>query len=55
MIIGKSRFEEKRLKFSAIILSIMNETDYITIENALKKGSGKVGLRGWVYRERKSN
>ncbi len=33
----------------------MKESDYITIEKALKKGPGEVGLRGWVYRERKSN
>ena len=33
----------------------MKEYEYITIENALKKGPGEVGLRGWVYRERKSN
>jgi len=33
----------------------MKESKYITIEEALKKGSGKVNLRGWVYRERKSN
>jgi len=28
---------------------------FITVEQAMKKGSGKVALRGWVYRERKSN
>ncbi|MFX1494271.1 MAG: asparagine--tRNA ligase [Promethearchaeota archaeon] len=33
----------------------MKESKYITIEEALKKGSGEVNLRGWVYRERKSN
>jgi asparaginyl-tRNA synthetase len=33
----------------------MKESKYITIEEALKKGSGNVNLRGWVYRERKSN
>jgi len=33
----------------------MKETDYITIEEALKKGSGKVNLRGWIYRQRASN
>ena len=33
----------------------MKEVKYITIEEALKKGSGEVNLRGWVYRERKSN
>ena len=29
--------------------------DYITVEEALKKGAGKVNLRGWVYRIRMSN
>jgi asparaginyl-tRNA synthetase len=33
----------------------MKVSNYITIEEAVKKGSGKVNLRGWVYRERKSN
>ncbi len=33
----------------------MSNLQYITIEEALKKGSGEVNLRGWVYRERKSN
>ena len=33
----------------------MKELKYITIEEALKKSSGEVNLRGWVYRERKSN
>jgi len=33
----------------------MKESEYITIEEALKKGSGKVNLRGWVYRQRASN
>ena len=33
----------------------MKESKYITIEEALNKGSNKVNLRGWVYRERKSN
>jgi asparaginyl-tRNA synthetase len=33
----------------------MKDSNYITIEEAVKKGSGKVNLRGWVYRERKSN
>jgi asparaginyl-tRNA synthetase len=33
----------------------MKESKYISIEEALKKGSGEVNLRGWVYRERKSN
>ncbi len=31
------------------------ESKYITIEEALKRDSTKVNLRGWVYRERKSN
>ncbi|MEK6916717.1 MAG: asparagine--tRNA ligase [Nanoarchaeota archaeon] len=29
--------------------------NYITIEEAMKKGSGKVNIRGWVYRIRMSN
>jgi len=33
----------------------MKESKYITIEEALKKGAGKVNLRGWVYRQRASN
>jgi len=33
----------------------MKELKYITIGEALKKGSGEIYLRGWVYRERKSN
>jgi len=33
----------------------MKESKYITIEEALKKGSGKVNLRGWIYRQRASN
>ena len=33
----------------------MKKAKYTTIEEALKKGSGLVNLRGWVYRERKSN
>jgi asparaginyl-tRNA synthetase len=33
----------------------MKEAEYITIEEALKKGSGKVNLRGWIYRQRASN
>ncbi|MFX1501122.1 MAG: asparagine--tRNA ligase [Promethearchaeota archaeon] len=33
----------------------MNELKYTTIEEALKKGSTIVNLRGWIYRERKSN
>jgi len=28
---------------------------YITIQEALKKGSGEVNLRGWIYRQRSSN
>ncbi|MFH2019959.1 MAG: asparagine--tRNA ligase [archaeon] len=30
-------------------------TDFITIEQALKQGNGKVAIRGWVYRIRSSN
>ncbi|MFX1497391.1 MAG: asparagine--tRNA ligase [Promethearchaeota archaeon] len=33
----------------------MTELKYITIEEALKKDSGEVNLRGWVYRHRASN
>jgi len=33
----------------------MKESEYITIEEALKKGFGKVNLRGWIYRQRASN
>ncbi|MHA1915612.1 MAG: asparagine--tRNA ligase [Promethearchaeota archaeon] len=33
----------------------MKESKYLTIEEALKIGSTFVNLRGWVYRERKSN
>ena len=29
--------------------------EYTSIKEAMQKGSGKVALRGWVYRERKSN
>ncbi len=29
--------------------------NFLTIKEAMEKGSGKVALRGWVYRERKSN
>jgi asparaginyl-tRNA synthetase len=32
----------------------MNEK-FISIKDAIKKGSGKVAIRGWVYRERGSN
>ena len=28
---------------------------YISIQKAMEKGKGKVSIRGWVYRERKSN
>ncbi|MBN1645809.1 asparagine--tRNA ligase [Candidatus Woesearchaeota archaeon] len=30
-------------------------TDFKTIQQAIDKGSGKVHLRGWIYRERNSN
>jgi len=33
----------------------MKESEYLTIEEALKKGIGEVNLRGWVYRQRASN
>lgn len=29
--------------------------EFMSVEEAIKKGTGKVHLRGWVYRERKSN
>ncbi len=29
--------------------------EFMSVEDAIKKGTGKVHLRGWVYRERKSN
>lgn len=32
----------------------MSETKFITVQEALKAGTGKVSLRGWVYRERGS-
>jgi asparaginyl-tRNA synthetase len=28
---------------------------FLSVKEAMKKGSGRVALRGWVYRERKSN
>jgi asparaginyl-tRNA synthetase len=31
------------------------EKHYVSVEEALKKSTGKVDVRGWVYRERKSN
>ena len=33
----------------------MKDSKYLTIDEVLNKGSGNVHLRGWVYRERKSN
>jgi asparaginyl-tRNA synthetase len=33
---------------------MMTDTKFITIQEALAKGGGKVSLRGWVYRERGS-
>ena len=33
----------------------MIETNFISIQEAIKKGTGKVAIRGWVYRERGSN
>jgi asparaginyl-tRNA synthetase len=35
--------------------SAMKDSKYLTIDEALNRGSGNVHLRGWVYRERKSN
>lgn len=31
------------------------KTKFISIEEAMKKGKGKVAIRGWIYRERGSN
>ncbi len=28
---------------------------FISIQEAINKGKGKVGVRGWIYRERGSN
>jgi len=33
----------------------MTKSNYITVEEAIKLGKGKVDLRGWVYRIRMSN
>ena len=33
----------------------MKELKYLTIKEAMEKGDTEVNLRGWVYRERKSN
>jgi len=33
----------------------INMTKFISIAEAMKKGSGKVAVRGWIYRERGSN
>jgi len=33
----------------------MENVNFISISDAMKKGSGKVAVRGWVYRERGSN
>jgi asparaginyl-tRNA synthetase len=30
-------------------------TDFMTVKEAMKQGSGEVQVRGWIYRERKSN
>ena len=30
-------------------------TKFLTVKEAIEKGKGKVALRGWVWRERKSN
>ncbi|MBW3004372.1 asparagine--tRNA ligase [Candidatus Woesearchaeota archaeon] len=30
-------------------------TNFLTVKEAMEKGKGKVALRGWVWRERKSN
>jgi len=33
----------------------MKEEQYLPVKEAMEKGKGKVSIRGWVYRERKSN
>src|SRR3989338_7970021 len=33
----------------------MTKQKFLSIREAMKKGSGKVAVRGWVYRERGSN
>jgi asparaginyl-tRNA synthetase len=33
----------------------MTQTKFISIKEAMKKGQGKVAVRGWIYRERGSN
>lgn len=33
----------------------MKTNKFISVKEAMKKGKGKVSIRGWVYRERKSN
>ena len=33
----------------------MENQDFISIQEAMDKDSGEVSIRGWVYRERKSN
>ncbi|MEK6945336.1 MAG: asparagine--tRNA ligase [Nanoarchaeota archaeon] len=33
----------------------MTQTKFLSIKEAMKKGSGKVAVRGWIYRERGSN
>ena len=35
--------------------SIVNDKIFVSVDEALRKGTGSVNLRGWVYRERKSN
>ncbi|PIN91510.1 asparagine--tRNA ligase, partial [Candidatus Pacearchaeota archaeon CG10_big_fil_rev_8_21_14_0_10_35_13] len=34
---------------------INEKTKYLSIKEAMKKGKGKVAVRGWIYRERGSN
>ena len=33
----------------------MTPSKFLSIKEAMKKGSGKVAVRGWIYRERGSN
>ncbi len=37
------------------LFAIYTMTKYITIQEAIEKGNGKVNIRGWIYRIRNSN
>lgn len=60
---AKLRLHSEKQKSSRVLANkslpcIANEgllMDFISIAEAMKKGSGKVAVRGWCYRERKSN